>query len=72
MDEKSQSVVGDDEPFSVWGLNSERMEDGCLVSWREELEDGTRQIKIVVRTEEEFAKAVERFSRSVKKTWPLL
>lgn len=60
------------EPFSVWSFNAHRAEDGSIVRWKEELEDGTREVEIVVRTAEEFNKAVDRFTLAVKKTWPLL
>jgi hypothetical protein len=60
------------EAFSVWGFNAERVEDGSIVTWKEECENGTRHIRIAVRTEEEFNKAIERFARNAKKTWPLL
>ena len=59
-------------PFSVWGFNTERVEDGSIVSWKEEYEDGSRPVRIAVRTKEEFDKAVDRFVIMVRQTWPLL
>ena len=59
------------KPFSVWAFHATRLEDGSVVEWKEEFESGTSFVRIVVRTEEEFGMAVERFARRVRGTWPL-
>ena len=56
-------------PFSVWYFSIESVEGAAIVSWREELEDGTRFIKIAVQTPEEFVRAVDRFAKAAKLTW---
>lgn len=62
----------DEQPFSVWQFSADRVEDRVIVSWREEYENGTRPVRVVVRTAEEFGKQVDRFSRLVRATWPIL
>jgi hypothetical protein len=60
------------EPFSVWGFIATRLEDGAIVEWKEEFEHGTAFVRVVVRSEDEFAKQVIRFGKRVIGTWPLL
>lgn len=62
----------DNKPFSVWNFRANRVEDGTIVRWKEEFEEGSSDITIVVRTEDEFRVAVDRFRLRVLGTWEIL